>query len=324
LSLQNLIFKPMAKPPTVLITGASGFLGSTLAHYLHQKGFSLFGIDNKPALDPSIYINYASSNVSTVDFEQFIGQEKLELCFHLAGSASVPHSLSYPFDDFIKLMPGTARCLDYIRSYQPGCHFILFSSAAIYGNPKAIPISEDTPSAPLSPYGAHKVLAEQMLQSYSNIFGLKGSILRIFSAYGAGLRKQLFWDVLSRYYRDELKSTLTLLGSGRESRDFIHARDVAVAALLIGQHPPSHGVAIYNVASGTETTIYDAVETLMAEKSITICFSGHSQPGSPSRWSADISRLNSLGFTRSITLRSGLADYLSWFEAQRQLSEHIL
>jgi UDP-glucose 4-epimerase len=312
----------MNRSQAVLITGASGFLGTTLAHYLHEQGYRLFGIDNKPALDPTIFANYASSNVATIDFEHFIGDQKLELCFHLAGSASVPHSLSYPFDDFIKLMPGTVRCLDYLRSYHPGCHFILFSSAAIYGNPVSIPVSEDAQTAPLSPYGVHKVLAEYLLQSYSNIFGIKGSILRIFSAYGAGLRKQLFWDVLSRYYRDGPNSPITLLGTGRESRDFIHVRDVAIAALLIGRRPPCHGVTTYNIGSGTETSIHRAVESLMSKNPIEIRFTGHPQPGSPSRWSADVSRLNALGFRPSVSLDSGLADYVSWFEAQRLLNEH--
>jgi len=307
----------MTSPPVALITGASGFLGSSLAQCAYQQGYRLFGIDNKPSLDPSIYVNYASSNVSNVDFEQFIGNEKLTVCFHLAGSASVPHSMNYPFDDFCKLMPGTARCLDYIRAYQSDCHFVLFSSAAIYGNPAFIPVSEDASSSPMSPYGAHKLLAETMLYSYANIFHIKGSILRIFSAYGAGLRKQLFWDVLSRYYRDGESPSLTLFGTGQESRDFIHSRDVALAALLVGKHQPGHGVQVFNVATGIEVTIHEAIGLLLSRKSVEISFSGQSQLGTPTRWAADVSRLHSLGFRSSVSLESGLADYLSWFDAQR-------
>jgi UDP-glucose 4-epimerase len=304
--------------PNVLITGASGFLGTYLAQACREQGYVLYGVDPNPPYDPEQWERFATAPVAVVNFPEFLSGVNIDICFHLAGSASVPFSMSHPFEDFQKLLPGTAHLLEYIALRQPMCHFVLFSSAAVYGNPVRLPVREDDPSTPISPYGCHKYLAEQMVRDYSRIFKLTGSILRIFSAYGVGLRKQLFWDVLSRHYAASPaeRSRLTLLGTGQESRDFVHARDVALSALCAAANPLPQSVQVLNVSGGREVRIADAVALLMVSQhpEIEICFAGQSRVGDPSRWVADISNLLALGYTPSVKLESGLAEYHSWFQ----------
>lgn len=303
--------------PTALITGASGFLGTYLAQACYEQGYQLHGVDPNPPRNADYWTRFAAASVAEVDFTEFLAGIELDVCFHLAGSASVPFSMGHPFDDFQKLLPGTARLLEYVAKRQPSCHFVLFSSAAVYGNPAKLPLQEDGPTAPISPYGAHKHLAEQMMYDYARIFKLTGSILRIFSAYGAGLRKQLFWDVLNRHYTapPAERALLTLLGTGEESRDFIHARDVARSALCVAAVPKPQTVQVINVAGGEEVRIADAVGLLMnaGDPGVAIRFAGQSRVGDPSRWVADISKLRSLGYIPSVELGAGLAEYHAWF-----------
>ena len=85
--------------------------------------------------------------------------------------------------------------LDAIRKFQPGCKYINLSSAAVYGNPESLPISEDHHLDPISPYGNHKKMAEEVCADFYTNYRIPTCSLRIFSAYGAGLQKQLFWDL---------------------------------------------------------------------------------------------------------------------------------
>ena len=297
----------------ILITGGSGFLGTYLARACVQAGYRIYGIDRKPPAQPELWAGFTSDSVQTVDLADFLDGVPLQTCFHLAGSASVPFSVQHPFEDFNRLLPGTAKLLEYIATRQKQCHFVLFSSAAVYGNPTELPISEASPASPLSPYGVHKYLAEELLRQYSSIYSLTVSVLRIFSAYGVGLRRQLFWDTLCKYFEAHRKEEtfIEFFGTGTESRDFIHAADVARAAVLVSENPKINQVQVVNIANGEEVSIKDAIYTLLesAPRSIAVQFNCESRSGDPSRWLANISYLKSIGYQPSIRLESGLAEY---------------
>ncbi|WP_218081024.1 NAD-dependent epimerase/dehydratase family protein [Anthocerotibacter panamensis] len=304
---------------TILITGGSGFLGSQLALRCIASGYRIIGIDRRPPAQPELWSKFTVQPVIEVDWGSFLQGEVLKTCFHLAASASVPLSVQNPYTDFQSLLPGTASLLSYIIRSQKACHLVLFSSAAVYGNPQMLPVEESAQAQPLSPYGVHKYLAEQLLQSYSAIYGITGSILRIFSAYGAGLRRQLFWDILHKYWAALATGTpqIELFGTGQESRDFIHSQDVAQAALLVGEHPRLGQVQIVNVANGCEVTIAEAVAALLASATlpVQVKFTGQARVGDPSRWVADVRCLQALGYEPQITLKSGLVEYFRWVQS---------
>lgn len=300
---------------TALVVGASGFLGRYLADACFERNWKLFGIDPKPPLEPGRWEGFEPSTLEGVDLAEFLPDGKLDVCFFLGGSASVPLSVQNPLHDFQKLLPGLVRVLSYLGRHQPGCRLVLYSSAAVYGNPLQLPVSEKAPVVPVSPYGIHKALAEELIRHYTTLYPIKASVLRIFSAYGEGLQKQLFWDVIQKY-RHALarhEGTFPMWGTGAESRDFLHAADVALAALAVAEHQ-TETFQVVNVARGEETTVADAVGMLLAgaHPVVTPVFGGEGRAGDPLNWRADVSVLKSLGWKPSVGMAEGMARYYEW------------
>ncbi len=199
-----------------------------------------------------------------------------------------------------------------IRKYNPTCKFINFSSAAVYGNPSKLPIAESFPAKPLSPYGFHKLQSEYLLTEYHKSLGLHTCSLRVFSAYGEGLKKQLFWDLYQKAQRND---TVELFGTGQESRDFIYIKDLIRAVDLLIHHAPFEG-DIFNVATGKETTIAEAARIFFSlyDPGKKFFFSGKAKIGDPNNWRADISALQSMGFQPTVTLEEGLNSYVKWLK----------
>ena len=304
----------------ILIAGASGFLGTYLTTACRAQGFQLLGISETGPNDQLPWIDFARGRLEDVDLTRFLAERDPAACFVLTGGASVANSVLQPAEDFAKLLPGLSKLLGVLSQHHKDCHVILFSSAAVYGNPDALPIREECEIKPLSPYGTHKWLAEELLRHYSNIYGLRGSVLRIFSAYGAGLRRQIFWDLINKY-EDSVRQrrfNIVLSGTGMESRDFIHADDVAIAAMLIMQRTTVERYRIYNVANGVGVTIRDAAGIMlgMLRQKVELNFSAMERPGDPRRWQADVQRLEALGFKPAVDLENGLRTYVDWLRRQ--------
>lgn len=300
----------------VLITGASGFLGRHLVKLCLIQGFTVVGIDRNPQPVGLKFIKYINSPINEVDWNQLLTEYKPYCCFHLAASASVSASIADPFGDFSRVLPSTARLLHSIANCSPQSKFIFFSSAALYGNPTHLPIAEDALVQPISPYGVHKHVAEQLIYSIGGCYGINTVCLRIFSAYGEGLRRQIFFDLYKKLKlaEDSGEKTVSLFGTGFESRDFIHGQDVARAALAIALNLDLNGHTVFNVGSGVETIISDAVNEFIdiLGLKVTILFDGQVRPGDPRNWKADVSKLESIGFKSEITLRNGLIRYKDW------------
>jgi UDP-glucose 4-epimerase len=168
---------------------------------------------------------------------------------------------------------------------------------------------------PISPYGIHKAAAEFLVTHYARLHGLRASLLRMFSAYGEGLRKQVVWDLCRKVMAAQQDGTpVTLHGTGDETRDFIHAADIARAALLVAQHPPASGTQIINIASGTETSIRTLAETVVQAlgSKTAPAFNGARRAGDPVNWRADISRLRALGFAPAVPFVEGISKCVFW------------
>ena len=152
-----------------------------------------------------------------------------------------------------------------------------------------------------------------MAEEYSNIFGIQTLAIRIFSAYGAGLKKQILWDLCCKCKKG---GNIELGGDGSETRDFIHLDDVCTAAHCI-LRDGAHQSGIYNVASGEEVSIKSLALLVLAEFGINsdrLIFSGKGRAGDPKNWRADISKLRTLGFAPSVNLQIGVREYVKWFK----------
>lgn len=255
--------------------------------------------------------NYILINAELPDFTSIFSGRAFDVCINATGAANVQLSFNHPGIDYSLNVGNVYQMLDAIRKYDPSCKFINLSSAAVYGNPAETPIRETTAAQPLSPYGMHKLYSEQICREFSQFFKIQTISLRIFSAFGEGLRKQLFWDLFKKV-RDA-DEVVELFGTGKESRDFIYIQDLVAAIECVVRNGQFDG-SVINIASGTESTIAFAAQCFVKafKKEITIRFRGDNKIGDPLNWRTDISLLRSLGFDNRHSLEEGINNYVKW------------
>ncbi len=164
--------------------------------------------------------------------------------------------------------------------------------------------------APVSPYGFHKMQAEQICKEFHEFYNLKTCSLRIFSAYGEGLKKQLFWDLYKKFLDN---NKVELFGTGNETRDFIYIKDIVQAINCVIENANFQGEAI-NIANGEELSIRYISELFNSEfgSEKTIAFNNQVKVGDPINWKADISVLTSFGYKKTIGIEQGIKNYISW------------
>ena len=244
------------------------------------------------------------------DFSLPFREHQFDVCINASGSAHVGFSFENPSRDFELNVVNVQKILVALRDSNTRCKFINFSSAAVYGNPALLPIAENSVCKPLSPYGFHKLQSELLLTQYHKFFGLNTCSLRVFSAYGPGLKKQLFWDLYQKSIRQQ---EVSLFGTGRETRDFIYIDDLLQIIDLVIQHSPFKG-SIYNVAGNQEITIAEAAKIFLNEISPgkKLAFNGTERTGDPDNWRANMEMVKGYGFKPQFNLQSGLKKYAEW------------
>jgi nucleoside-diphosphate-sugar epimerase len=294
----------------ILILGSEGFIGGHCVSYFTAQGDTVFGLDLFER--PSREYRYRKVSRLSPELEELFAQETFDAVVNASGSGNVSYSMTHPVIDFEANSLDTIRVLDTIRKYQPACRYIHISSAAVYGNPKQLPVREDASLAPMSPYGWHKLISEQLCQEYSSIYSLRIAIVRPFSVYGPGLRKQLFWDLHTKI-KAASNNSIELFGTGSESRDFIHVRDLVAAIHLILEKGALRG-EVYNAAAGIETTIREVVGIFVSalNSPVHYTFNGETRSGDPLNWKSSIAKLGALGFNTRYSLPQGLQEVATW------------
>lgn len=296
----------------ILILGSEGFIGSHCIDHFSADKHEIFGMDLYE--QPSRKYAYTKVSRLSPEFEEIFRNQAFDAVINAAGSGNVPYSMTHPVLDFEANALDTIRLLDAIRNNRPGCKYIHISSAAIYGNPTMLPVGEDAAALPLSPYGWHKLLAEQLCKEYTLIYGLRTAVVRPFSVYGNGLKKQLFWDLYQKSRNTTGK--IELFGTGKESRDYIHVVDVVNAIDCVLKNGSLTGEA-YNLASGVETSIEQAVQFFFNALSPTqeYYFNGRVREGDPLNWRANIGKIKKLGFSGKHDLSSGMKELAKWLHS---------
>lgn len=298
----------------LFVLGASGFLGATVAKHFSAFGIPVIGIDVVPTQDASPFADFHQSQNPEDIIGSLLDQYRPAYLVNVAGNANVGRSLLEPHFDFANSVNLFSAVLDKVRRFSGETRVLFASSAAVYGEPKTLPINEMQAPAPISPYGYHKWMCEQLAIEYSSVFGVQVASMRIFSAFGAGLRKQIFWDLCEKCRSG---GPIELGGDGSETRDFIHAVDIARAAekILVGGR--FHG-DVYNVASGLETSISDLARQVVScygLPSERLTFTGHTRLGDPKYWRADVEALKALSFCPTIDFASGVRQYVEWYKS---------
>jgi UDP-glucose 4-epimerase len=300
----------------ILIIGVAGFIGRHVACLFSKQDYSIIGVDIIPPASISLtdlhVDNYFQLKLPDENLNEILKHYEVEACIYCAGRASIIESVNDPVPDFYNGVPATFELLNALRLHKPGCRFIFLSSAAVYGNPGTLPISENTSVNPISPYGFHKLQCELLCREFSQVYGLHTASLRIFSAYGPGLRRQVVWDI---FQKAVTSPTLRLQGTGNESRDFIHAEDISGAVMAVVNNGLFEG-EVYNVATGREVKISELAEIILTSLGMKkpIEFDGVVPVGVPQNWMADISKLHLLGFSPAVALEQGIKDFVDWCE----------
>ena len=171
--------------------------------------------------------------------------------------------------------------------------------------------------APVSPYGLHKYLCEQMVLAEARMTGLDVSIVRFFSIYGPGLRKQILWDIMSRVYKDP-DQELELWGDGTETRDFLYVDDAAHLVAKIAETRSDSNPRIFNGGSGTSVSVAKFAKVLIevAGFETKLVFNGRTRSGDPKHLTGNVRKAaNSLGFLPKTLLDNGLSEYVQWFNS---------
>lgn len=299
------------------VTGAQGFIGQHLVRHLVNRDFTVSGIGHG-ATPPTVVKQQGLSHWINGDIDAHNLQQLLQsagspdVIYHLAGGSSVGLSLQTPSEDFRRSVISTSALLEWSRMYLPNVSIVISSSAAVYGDTKESPIPEDGVYTPYSPYGFHKRAAELLCESYAQSFGMRIAIVRLFSVYGPGLRKQLLWDLCDRLQQSP--ELLQLFGTGDELRDWLYIDD-AVEFLIQSNYASSSEPFIINGASGKGTSVKD-VTTLLCQiwgANARVSFSGEVHAGNPFSLVANVSKAKSIGVKTQCSLRLGLEQYINWF-----------
>ncbi len=297
---------------TILVTGANGFLGRHVCRVAANLDHHVIGIGHgdwpeEAWRDWGLSV-WHELDIILASLVAHVGTP--DVLVHCAGSSSVGFSLESPAQDFERTVVTTRDVLEYLRTCAPETALVYPSSAGVYGRASVLPIAEESPLAPISPYGVHKMIAEDLCQSYGRTFGTRVAIVRIFSAYGVELRKQLLWDAS----RKALAGDFRFAGSGQETRDWVNVEDVARLLLVAGDHAASDS-PIVNGASGREVENRSILEVLFEALGVNKDpeFTGTARPGDPERYAGDPSRASGWGWAPRRPLKEGVREYARWF-----------
>ncbi|MGV7930866.1 MAG: NAD-dependent epimerase/dehydratase family protein [Spirochaetota bacterium] len=295
------------------VTGAAGFIGSYCVNELLSQGYQVAGIDmmSLPESIARAPDDFFQAAISIDSLQNASAKYGLPISIiHCAGSGSVASSFSDPYVDYHANVTSTIEVLEFVRRSNKSISVVIPSSAAVYGSVAESPLREDGQTNPVSPYGVHKRMAEDLAVHYGRFYKVSSAVIRLFSVYGPGLRKQILWDACVKAAKGEY----TFAGEGSEIRDFIHVSDAA-RLLVEAMRRAGPSCPIANGGTGIGTSISAMLELLGDnwKSPLKPLFSGGERPGDPRSYIADISMIQSWGFKPSITIENGLKDYMEWF-----------
>jgi len=307
-----------------LVTGGAGFIGSHITRKLLEQGSSVCVLDNF-STGKRENIEELTRQFSGNQLEVLEGDVRdasrlkealhgVEVIFHEAAFVSVPQSMDEPQECFNVNITGTSLLLDAARRADVK-RAVVASSAAVYGESDALPLIEETPLQPLSPYAVSKRVDEMYAELFTNSFDFEVVALRYFNVYGPRQRPDSMYAAAVPIFARRLLDgkPVTIFGDGGQTRDLINVHDVVRANLTASEHPDAAG-KIFNVCTGVETRLLDLLEVLHD------LFPNAPQPEFAPPRAGDIYRsagspkkaMDIMGFRAQVPLADGLKETVDW------------
>ena len=303
----------------VIVLGAKGFIGRYVSKELSRLGVKVIGVGHGKWEEQDFrewgLSHWKESEINIESIKECLNSnEMLHSIIHCGGTGTVASAHSNPRPDFQRTVVSTSDALEFVRAFQPSCRFDYISSAAVYGGEYQKEILEGSPLNPISPYGYNKRISEDMCSLYHGFYKVNVSIVRLFSVYGEGLKKQLLWDASNKL----AKENYNFFGTGNELRDWIHAEDAAKLIALASLSKNQASLEIYNggnVKATTKEILSKLVDTLKKQQKL--YFNGEANPGNPTALigSCDYAK-SKLGWQPTINLQEGIGRYVNWFKEQ--------
>lgn len=306
-----------------LVTGAAGFVGSSICDRLLSDGHSVVGIDSFVEYYPrrikernlegalsSDTFTFIENDLLKADLDSILSD--VEVVFHQAAQAGVRASWGSYFSAYCdNNILATQRLLESCTKSRTLRRVVYASSSSVYGDAESYPTTETILPRPVSPYGVSKLAAEHLMTLYASQFGVPTVSLRYFTVFGPRQRPDMAFN---RFISAALKKEeLTLYGDGEQSRDFTFISDIVDANLSAAERGASGSV--FNIGGGTQATVNDVLRFLEELIGPLKIKKFERQVGDARHTSADTSRAKKdLGFSPKVTLKEGLAREVKWLE----------
>jgi len=280
-----------------LVTGGAGFIGSNLVEKLLEQGDMVVVVDNESAnTHKETYWNDDAINI-TMDVNDPAMKNAvtgIDRIFHLAADISIQYSIENPVGTYANNVHGLLNVLEIARTQ--GIKKVVFSStAAIYGLTDKVCVETDTPD-PLNPYSVSKLAGEHLMKMYNDLYGIQTVSLRYFNVYGPRQSDTgQYAPVVGIFQKQKAQnSALTIVGDGKQTRDFIHVSDIAAANILVSELDVT---GVYNVGTGVEYSVNQIANMISGvQRNIP------PRVGEAKRSLADSSKIRSLGWEPKVKL----------------------
>lgn len=293
----------------IAVTGAGGFVGLIAVEALARQGASVQAVVGPPGAPARIPRGAAS--VAQAEICDAAALAKLfdgaEIVVHLAGTPSVAASFEDPARTMRVHGEGTAAVLQACRAAAVAS-LVYVSSAEVYGQPRRLPVSEEHPLEPRSPYGAAKIAAEKLIEAWAPAFGMRAVVLRPFSIFGPGASAD---SVMERIIAQARSGDRILLHDLAPVRDYCFVGDLAAA---IGRSCAAEVNGVFNVGTGRGASVAEVAALVLGalNRNCPVLEDGKKRPGEIHRLIADTRRARDvLGWQAAVSLEDGLRRMLS-------------
>ena len=303
----------------VCVTGGAGFIGSHLVDRLIALGHTVLVIDN---LSTGVheFVNsdaiFVEMDVRDSNIDSIFAEFKPRVVFHEAAQTMVPASMVNPKMDCDVNLLGLVNILEASRKHKVE-HFLMPSSAAVYGNLDTLPLTEDMIGKPTSFYGLTKLTGEGYLRIYEQAFGLKTVCFRYSNVYGPRQGDGGEGGVISIFTRliNEGQG-LTIFGDGEQTRDFIYVDDVVEANIKAMNHPELTG--IYNISTNTSTSVNKLVSYFksISNKDLPVYYEAERTGDIRHSRLCNQKAKVDFDFLATVDLERGLRDTISYFKGK--------